>query len=106
MRLSYASDSDWGHRLGEADTHINLCAVIASDVLAKDLRKIISGLFLNCLFLRQHKVEQDGKEEDYSNTVIGKDSAHNVREDVKHACCLGESETDAERETDDDHVAL
>ena len=54
----------------------------------------------------QHEVQDNGEQEDYCHTVISKNGAHNLREDVEHTCCRCETETYAERKTHDNHVAL
>ena len=56
--------------------------------------------------LWQKEIEDDSKKEHHCHAVVGKDGAHNLREDGKHACCLREAKTYREGETDDDHVTF
>ena len=62
--------------------------------------------FLLFFLFRKNKIEQNGKKEDYSNAVLGKDCLDNLGEDGKEACCLSEAQADTERKADDNHVAL
>ena len=57
-------------------------------------------------FLRKDEVEDDGQQEYHGHAVFSKDGLHNLRENGKEARSLGEAEANAERETDDDHIAL
>ena len=57
-------------------------------------------------FLRKDEVEDDGQQEDHGHAVFSKDGLHNLRENGKEARGLGEAEANAERETDNDHIAL
>ena len=65
----------------------------------------LSGSLFFLLF-RKDEVEDDGHDEHYGDAVLGENGAYDLGEDVEHVGSGGKAETDAQREGDDDHVAL
>ena len=63
-------------------------------------------VFLLFQILWKHEVENHSKQEDHSHAVVGKHRADNLREDVEHACSLGEAKAYTQRKAHDHHVAL
>ena len=56
--------------------------------------------------LRKDEVEHYGTQKDHCNGVLCEYGVDNVGEYLEHVGSGGESESDAERQTGDDHVAL
>ena len=80
----------------------------SSAVVSSVMECLVSLLLVSSVFLLlgQEQIEHYCQQEYHSHTVVGKYRTHNLGEDVEHVCGLGETESHAQREAHDNHVAL